>query len=120
MNSVNVFIIDDNVRFLDRAVNYLNSCPKINSIGWSLSYDESTSRMKDFQPDFILVDFSMPEVSGIETLRALKKTYELPRVIMLSLNDESVYREEAFKAGADGFISKKDFVKEIRKILANY
>ena len=75
MQSYNVFLIDDNLKFLESAFNYLNSCPKINSLGWALNTDDFIGKLDGFLPDFILVDFSMPKTSGMEVVLELKKFY---------------------------------------------
>ena len=117
MASYKIYIIDDNVKFLDRAVNYLNACSKIGSIGWSLSFQESEEKIQEFNPDYILIDFSMPDVSGIDALKIIKNYPNPPKVILLSINEDTPYEEEAYKAGADGFIIKKNFVREVGKLL---
>lgn len=116
MEALRIHIIDDNPTFLNIAVQYLNTCHNIKSIGWSLSLKDSVDRILSTELDFVLVDFSMPEQNGIDSLKFIKNKSNPPKVIIVSVNNEDVYREEAIKAGADGFICKSDFVDEVSKI----
>lgn len=118
MAPFNLHIIDDNPTFLDKAVDYLNSHNEVKSIGWSLSLIESQERILENELDYVLVDYSMPVHNGIESLKFIKSKPNPPKVIILSMNNDNIYKEEAFKAGADGFITKGDFVIEMEKLLA--
>lgn len=119
MNNYNIFFIDDNVRFLESAVNYLNDLNEVESIGWGLSYKASQKNIERFSPNLVLVDLSMPETNGIEATKLLKNNPNPPKVYVVSFNDDDSSIQEAMAAGADGFISKHNFVDDINNLIHN-
>jgi len=60
---------------------------------------------RDFRPDLVITDLSMPAMSGIEVCRAIRKTSEIP-IIVLSVRGEERTKVEALDAGADDYITK--------------
>lgn len=59
----------------------------------------------DFHPDLVITDLSMPEMSGIEVCRAIRKESGVP-IMVLSVKGEERTKVEALDAGADDYITK--------------
>ncbi len=57
--------------------------------------------------DVVLMDVSMPDKNGIDTLKQLKKEYPKLPVLMLSMHPEEQYAIRALKAGASGYLTKQ-------------
>jgi DNA-binding NarL/FixJ family response regulator len=57
-------------------------------------------------PHLVIVDISMPRLSGIEATRAIKTLYPDVRVMTLTIHKEVEYFHEALSAGADGYLLK--------------
>lgn len=66
----------------------------------------------DFAPDLVITDLSMPEMSGIEVCRAIRKTSGVP-IIVLSVKGEEQTKVEALDAGADDYITKPFGMNEL-------
>ncbi len=69
---------------------------------------EFQSQMDQFQPEIILTDLMMPDISGKDIVRVLKQdfhTEKIPIILFSSKNDDEL-QEIAEQAGADGFLSK--------------
>ncbi|HEY0656847.1 MAG TPA: response regulator transcription factor [Pyrinomonadaceae bacterium] len=60
---------------------------------------------RDFHPDLIITDLSMPEMSGIELCREIRKTSKIP-IIVLSVKGEEKTKVAALDAGADDYVTK--------------
>lgn len=58
------------------------------------------------QPDLVLMDISMPTLSGIEALRAIKQQLATTKVVMLTVSEEDKDLMAAVEAGADGYLHK--------------
>jgi DNA-binding NarL/FixJ family response regulator len=71
---------------------------------------EALRKVTIFHPDHIFMDIRIPGGDGIELTARIKSAYPHIRVVMLSNLDSPAYREAAFEAGADGFISKRKAV----------
>lgn len=57
--------------------------------------------------DLVLMDISMPDRSGLETLELLKKEHPGIKVLMLSMHRETLYAVRALKSGAAGYLNKQ-------------
>ena len=66
----------------------------------------------DFAPDLVITDLSMPEMSGIEVCRAIRKTSGVP-IIVLSVKGEEQTKVEALDAGADDYMTKPFGMNEL-------
>lgn len=65
--------------------------------------------MADAKPDIVIIDISLEgNVNGIELVKAVKDRYPNTITIMLSMYDESLYAERAIRAGASGYVMKKE------------
>ena len=60
---------------------------------------------RDFHPDIVITDLSMPEMNGIEVCREIRKLSQVP-IIVLSVKGEEKTKVEALDAGADDYITK--------------
>ncbi|HZH55486.1 MAG TPA: response regulator transcription factor [Sphingobacteriaceae bacterium] len=79
-----------------------------NNANFALSFLKSTKSVK-----LILLDHSMPDMTGIAFINQVKKLENPPKIIMLSMHDESVIIKEAISAGADGYVLKKSVSDEL-------
>jgi DNA-binding NarL/FixJ family response regulator len=72
--------------------------------------------------DLILLDVALPDRSGLETLRALRRRRHPPPVLVLSMSAEEIYAVSALRLGAMGYLSKQsaseELVEAVRKVLA--
>jgi len=69
------------------------------------------------RPDLVLMDLSLPGYNGLILTRLLKELGEVPRIVVVTMHADRVYVEEAFKAGADGFVLKTARASELRRAL---
>jgi two-component system KDP operon response regulator KdpE len=67
---------------------------------------------RDFAPDLVITDLSMPEMSGIEVCREIRKTSGVP-IIVLSVKGEEQTKVEALDAGADDYMTKPFGMNEL-------
>jgi DNA-binding NarL/FixJ family response regulator len=110
--SLKILLVDNKIPFLDSAIRYLNLHDRVKLVGWALSGAEALDKIKIFQPDLVLIDVSLPDTSGLSAIREIKKQFNSQKIAVLTLHDSDDYRYEAELAGADGFISKIDFVTQ--------
>jgi len=63
--------------------------------------------------DLAIVDLSMPDMGGLELLRRIRAEYPRLLVLMLSMHAEEQYAVRAFKAGANGYVTKDSAASEL-------
>jgi DNA-binding NarL/FixJ family response regulator len=74
------------------------------------------------RPDVTVIDINLPDVSGFELMRRIRKDDPAARIIMFSMNDDPAFVVRAVEMGAQGYVSKADdprtLVKAVRKVAA--
>ena len=70
----------------------------------------------EHQPDWVLMDLSMPEVDGITATRQIRAAYPRARVVIVTAHDSASLRERAAEAGAIGYVAKENLL-ELRELL---
>ena len=88
----------------------------------ALDGDQCLARVRAEEFDLVLLDMSMPGLSGIDLVKRLKLEKPKLRILVLSMHGEQQYAVRAFKAGASGYLTKDSasgqLVAAIRKIAA--
>ena len=70
-------------------------------------------RMSRSIPDMAIVDITMPNLGGIEAARQIKATHPGVKVLILTMHRAKEYIDEAFSAGAEGYLLKEDIGREL-------
>ena len=58
------------------------------------------------KPDVTIIDINLPDVSGFELMRRIRKDDPEARIIMFSMNDDPAFVVRAIEMGAQGYVSK--------------
>ncbi len=101
-----VLIADDSAVVVERLVTLLSELEAVEIVGAAQTSDEATERIRQLQPDVVILDIRMPGGSGIEVLEAVKQSTPAPIVMMLTNFPYPQYREKCLRAGADFFFDK--------------
>jgi len=72
---------------------------------------------REKHPDVIVTDISMPELNGIDAARILRKELSTAKLLFLSMHSDLPLVEEAFRAGASGYVLKLCGVDEFLKAI---
>lgn len=116
-----VLVVDDNAANAQLLEAYLKDCPWQTFVASSGA--EALQKAQALDPDIILLDIMMPDISGLEVCRRLKSDPEkrdIP-IIMVTALTELEDIEQAVEAGTDDFLSKPvnrvELVTRIRSLL---
>ena len=71
----------------------------------------------ELRPDLVIVEAVLPGIDGFRLTRALKARANAPLVVIVTFHASAAARDEAYAAGADGFLAKGDFSDELEVIL---
>lgn len=69
--------------------------------------EEAAAAVRANTPDILIVDVSLPDGSGIDLVRSLKRSGSVERILVLSMHARRSLAESAFEAGADGYLLKE-------------
>lgn len=120
MKPISLLLVDDNHNFLRAAERLLTQSEDVAILGTASAGEEALRHAQDLQPQIILLDIALPDISGIELIPHLRE--ELPEVgiIALTIMDTDIYEQAALAAGADALLSKAtlftDLLPTIRRI----
>jgi len=81
--------------------------------GWNVVAEAADGRTAvqaalEERPDVAIIDFFMPRMTGVEVTRQIKKHLKETEVLIFSADESEVLAQEAFQAGARGFLAKAD------------
>src|ERR1043165_2464345 len=118
MNRPRVLLADDHalVRAGLRAL--LDRLPNVEVVGEAEHGAEAVKLAAQLRPDVVLMDVSMPILNGIEATRRMGKLRPRPRVLMVSMHDDTEYVRKALSAGASGYLMKTAPRRELEAALA--
>ncbi len=108
-----LLIADDHAVLREGLHLILAAEPDFEVVGEAATGHEAVRLAHQLKPDVILMDISMPELSGLDATLALAVGDGSPRIIMLSMHASSEYVFEAFRAGARGYLLKESAGSEI-------
>ncbi len=69
------------------------------------------------KPDVIVLDIAMPLLNGLDAARQIKKTMPAIKLIFLTMNEDPNVANEAFRAGASGYLLKTSAFSELSKAI---
>jgi DNA-binding NarL/FixJ family response regulator len=114
---VRVLVVDDHPAFRKALSSALSLVEDIEVAGEAAGGEDACLEAAELQPDVILMDLSMPDISGIEAMQKIHSaTPDLPVVILTAHADEGVERA-ALGAGASGFVAKGRGLQDILVVL---
>jgi len=113
MEKIQIILVDDHRIVRDGIKSILNSTNSIEVIGEASNYEELTLILKEKIPDIIMLDISLPGLSGIEITQILKEEYPGIKVIILSMYTDDDFIYNALKAGAKSYLPKNTNRQEL-------
>jgi DNA-binding NarL/FixJ family response regulator len=84
----------------------LERIDEVDVIGEAADGVEALELIKKYSPDVVLLDLSMPKLSGLEVIKEVAKSFPHVRVIMLTVHETEEYAVRALRSGAAGFLPK--------------
>jgi two-component system NarL family response regulator len=110
---IRILIVDDHPVVRAGLTSMLGTQAELEVIGSASSGEEALAKLRQVEPDVLLLDLRMHGMSGVDTLMAMKRSAHDVRVIILTSfeTDEDIYR--AVQAGAHGYLLKDTSLREM-------
>ncbi|MGM0650704.1 MAG: response regulator [Bacteroidota bacterium] len=116
-NTITVIIVDDHDLVRDGIRSLLSTSPEIHVLDEAGDYYELKQKLNKENPDVILVDINLPEISGVEVVRKLQPDYPEMKFLMLSMFTNEEFVVNSVKAGAKGYLPKNTTTDELREAI---
>ena len=117
MKRIRVMVVDDSEPFASAVAQFLTHEGRFEVLANAYSGSEALARAPIERPDLMFVDVSMPGMDGLAVAARIKALEAPPKVVMMTLEDNDKHRRGAVAAGADGFLSKNDFARDLPKVV---
>jgi DNA-binding NarL/FixJ family response regulator len=119
---IKIYLVDDHPLVREWLTNLIHQQPDLAVCGEAEDAPHALQHITALKPDVAIVDLSLKQGSGIELIKNLKAMQPGTAIIVLSMHDERLYAERALRAGARGYIMKRETAKKvitaIRQVLA--
>jgi DNA-binding NarL/FixJ family response regulator len=118
--AIRVLCVDDHPLMREGITAVIQNEPDMLVVGEASNGQEALQEFRKHRPDITLMDLRLPDMSGIDTLIAIRAEYVAARVIMLTTFEGDAEIQRALQAGAKGYMLKsmprKKLVEMIRKV----
>jgi DNA-binding NarL/FixJ family response regulator len=103
---IRVIIVDDHILFREGLRAIIGSEPDIEIVGLAGSVGEAVEIIQLTKPDLVLMDFTLPDGTGVEATRAVLAENPQCNVLFLTMSEENEDLFAAIRSGAKGYLSK--------------
>jgi len=108
-----ILLVDDHAVVRYGIAQLINRQSDLVVCGEEEDASRAMSAVSELKPDLVIADVSLRDSSGLELMRNIKAQYPGLPVLVVSVHDESIYAEIAFRAGALGYLMKEEALEKI-------
>ena len=113
MNKIRVFLTDDHTILREGIRTLLQKVTDIEVVGEAGNGREAVTKIEQLVPDVVLMDITMPVMSGLEATRQIKQKYPQVKVLILTIHETNQYLSQMLQAGASGYVVKTTATSEL-------
>ena len=118
--NIKILIADDHQIVREGIKNMLSEINDFEIVGEAENGKEAIEKVKELSPDIVIIDISMPVMTGIEAIKIIKENFPRVKTLVITIHSEVEYVEQIFKSGATGCLyksaGKTEFELAIRTI----
>ena len=122
IDKLRVVVVDDHPMFRDRLAQIINHELDMEVCGEAGNAQSALETIQNTSPDLAIIDITLDGASGLELIKSIRALGLKIPLLVLSMHDESLYAERALRAGASGYVTKRqpgaEVVSAIRRVLA--
>src|SRR6266700_4681237 len=113
MRKHRIFVVDYHPLVREGLTNLINGQTDLLVCGEAEDSAGAIAGIAKARPDVALIDISLKNESGLELVKNLDSQFPLVALIVLSMHDEALYAERALRAGARGYVMKRETTKNV-------
>ena len=118
MKKIKVILVDDHAVVRAGYKILLRNNENINIVAETSTGEDAIILSDKYQPDVIVMDISLPGMSGIDAISSIVKKNKNVKILVFSMHEEVVFVERAFQAGAIGYMTKSSDPKMLSKAIS--
>jgi two-component system, NarL family, response regulator NreC len=111
--AIQVLLVDDHAVLRDALRFLLEAQGDIGVVGSAANGRDAVREVRRLQPDVVVMDIAMPDLSGVEATRQIREIRPATRVLILSMYSTTEHVRQALRAGAQGYLLKKSAGSEV-------
>src|SRR5207249_8426634 len=120
MDTLKILIADDHHEFRAEIAEFLSKQPGLEIIAQAADGIDALYWAHSTSPDLILMDISMPAMSGLEAARRIKEELPHIKIVFVTIHEEMTYQTLADVLGVDGFINKNNLKRDLPVIIEKF
>ena len=113
MAALTVLVVDDHDIVRRGICSVLSRDLALQVVAEAADGEEAVRKAQELKPDLVLLDISLPGISGIEAARRVRQISPESRIIALTQHDSQQMIKDAFSAGAVGYVLKSEAGREL-------
>lgn len=117
-NQARILVVEDHQPVRQAILDWLSFNFPQSLFIQAASGEEALRLAGELKPDMVLMDIELPGLNGLEATRQIKKDRPEIMVLILTIHEGALYQKEAARAGANGFLSKKDIYRKMVPLIA--
>ena len=111
MGPISIIFAEDHDLVRDFLRLAIQADPKLRLINEAHDGLELMGQLKEYIPDVVILDISMPNMTGLQAAREIKSLYPGVKIIILTMHQNKFYVRQAFEIGVDAYVLKEDIVQ---------
>jgi two-component system response regulator NreC len=117
MAKIRILLADDHELIRTGIRNLIGSNKDFQIVGESADGMDTLTKTRDLRPDVVVIDISMPKLSGIEAARRIRDEMPSVKVLVLTMHENAEYVYQILKSGASGYVLKNAGKEEITEAI---
>lgn len=111
---VRVLVVDDHAIVREGIRRVLDAAEGFEVVGEAIDGRRAVALAVELMPDVVVLDLSIPEISGFEAAEEILRVAPLTRILVLSVHEDDEYIARSVRAGAHGYLRKDSLPAELR------
>jgi DNA-binding NarL/FixJ family response regulator len=103
-----IFLVDDHPIFRHGLASFIAAQPGMEICGQATSLLDALKMLRATKADAAVIDISLPGANGLELIKHLRVEHPSLAILVVSAHDEQIYALRALRAGASGYVMKKE------------
>ena len=106
MDKIRILLADDHQMVRSGIATLLQNIKEFAIVGEAEDGEDAVHKTSELRPTVVVIDLSMPKLSGIEATKIIKKRYPETNVLVLTMHENEEYVYQILKSGASGYVLK--------------